>query len=60
MENWAEVMVFMAKKITEAEDLAAYYRDEADRLCAENNSLRAHLETLEVKMHAEDALEAAR
>ena len=60
MESWADVIAFAAKKIKDAEDLAAYYRGETERLEAENRSLRAHLEMLEVAACAENALEAAR
>lgn len=60
MDNWSEVMVFLAGKISEAEALTAYYRSEAERLEAENRSLRQHVEMMEVNRHAENALETAR
>ena len=60
MESWADVIAFTAKIIKDAENLAAYYKGEAERLEAENRSLRAHLKMMEVAEHAENALETAR
>lgn len=60
MENWAEVIQFMAKRISEAENLAEYYRAEKDRLETENIRLRQYLEMLGGSKDAENALETAR
>lgn len=60
MENWAEVVQFMAKRISEAENLAEYYRAEKDRLEAENIRLGHYLEMLGGRKDAENALETAR
>ena len=57
MNNWPDVVEYLAKTIRDANAMAEYYRSERDRLEEENAVLR---KLLEVKENAENALEAAR
>lgn len=57
MKDWPDILEFLAKMIRETKEMENYYREERDRLETENALLRKQLE---VKIHAENALETAR
>lgn len=60
MDNWSEVITFLAQQIRDAETMRDYYAGEITRLRAENKALMERLAEMEVAAHAEDSLEAAR
>lgn len=59
MDNWIDVYDFIAGKLREAESLADYYREMADRLRAENDELKKQIR-MEDAEGAENTLETAR
>lgn len=60
MDNWSEVILFLAQQIRDAETMRDCYVGEIKRLTSENEALKERLAEMEVEAHAENALEAAR